>query len=419
MHPLGHTRTRRVAVALVVAFLVLAAFPGVVSADTRVQPQVTVAAGETLDGDLTTVAASVVILGTVDGDVTALAGQVTVRGRVTGDVTAVAGRVEVDGVVDGDLRTIGGATTVDGAVSGDVDAVVVNTSLTGRVGGDVDAVGGFVAVSPDARVDGGLRTTAVVTSVDGRVGAGESPGSGVPTENTSAAVFVPNPLRLAAIPAQTPFAGPGTATAVVAPAVEALPAQIGGLRVSLFDAYRLVVTMLLGGLLLLLLPRFSADVADAVVTHPGPVALAGFAVLIVTPTILLVLALSVFGLPLALAGAALLAVASWVGSVYGRYAVGAWAVSTVARGTRRLDAEIELPENRWLDLFVGVVLVWLVVQLPVVGAAVDALVLALGLGSLVRLGYGAYHRHERSGAATSSSDAATVADGGPSDRVDR
>lgn len=437
MSHLDSTRRRRASAALVVALVVLAGVPAPAAADTRVEPRVTVPAGETVDGDLTTAAATVVIRGTVDGDVTALAGDVRVRGRVTGDVTAFAGRVEVAGTVAGDLRAFGGVAGVGGRVGGDLDAVVVNTSVAGRVGGDTEVVGGFVAVDPGARLGGGLRTAAVVTSVEGRVGVGGSTtaadSSG--TDSSAAAgsdgnadVDGASDDAVAAVPLSTLFdrgrnlagsvdgdaALPGPLPVAALPAVpsQVSPDGVDAVRFSVLDGYRLVVTLLVGGLLLLALPRFSADVAALVAERPGSVAVAGLAVLVLAPILLVVLALSVFGLPLALAGAALLAIAAWIGSVYGRYAVGVRAVAATAGVARRVGVDVDTPRNRWLDLVVGVALVGLVVRLPVVGVALDTVVLALGLGALARLAYGAYRRHERAEAAPD----VAAADGGGQSR---
>ena len=73
---------------------------------------VTIKAGEEVEGDLVVFDGDVVIKkeGKVDGDLVAIGGDVEVAGEVDGDLAAIGGnvRLEATAVVDGDLATFGG-----------------------------------------------------------------------------------------------------------------------------------------------------------------------------------------------------------------------------------------------------------------------------------------------------------------------
>ena len=115
---------------------------------------------------------------------------------------------------------------------------------------------------------------------------------------------------------------------------------------------------------------------------------------------LLLLALSLFGLPLAPVGALLFLTLSWVGAVYGRLAIGAWLLDGVPP-PRLATVGVDRPpiDNRWAALLVGSLLVGVLIQMPYLGPAVDTVVVALGLGALVRIVIRTYRRTERSKAA--------------------
>src|SRR5215216_1597039 len=74
--------------------------------------EVTVPAGETVQGDLIASGGTVRIDGRVDGDLVASGGQVTVAGTITGDLVAAAGSTTISGTVDGDARLATGQATI-------------------------------------------------------------------------------------------------------------------------------------------------------------------------------------------------------------------------------------------------------------------------------------------------------------------
>ncbi len=292
---------------------------------------------------------------TVD-DLEAFGGTVVVRGTVTGDVSAVGGdvRIERTGEVGGDLEAAGGSVTIAGSVDGDVDVGAGSLSITeeGTVGDDVTAGVGT------ATIDGAIEGDAEIGADTVRLGetasiAGDLRYSGDLEGNTDAVageIERDASLGVDVAPTVQPFAS------------------------WLFAAYALAVNLLLGALLLGLFPRFSDGVADRVASGPLRSGLAGLAALIGIPVLLLALAISVVGLPLSLVGGFAFALLVWVGIVYGRFAVAAWALSLVGLG------------NRWLALVVGLVAGALLSRLPVpiVGEAIGLVVLLLGLGGLVR-----------------------------------
>lgn len=418
-------RLDHILVAAFVLFVVVAMVPGTVAATNEVGVSVVVERGETLDDDLTAGAGSVLILGTVNGDVTALAGNVVVTGEVTGDVTAVGGNVEVVGEVGGSVTTFAINYGVSGVVGGDVDAIVGALAINGTVGGNTEAIGIFTEVERGGRIVGTLQTTAYRTAVNGtvlgtpaRTGnetvagnettvAGETTQRGGGDEesndgNQTAAAQDRDPPEIDGDGSLSDAAANQFVTndalisthGVGGTVLQIVPGLGRGDSLSIFDAYGFLVNLLLGAILVGWLPNFSTDVASLVTRHPIRSGLAGVGVLIAAPIVLLVLALSFFGFPLALAGGALYLVASWVGVAYGRFAVGTWVFVAAAQALAYADIETETVRNRWARLLTGYVIVALLLRVPYLGTVVDGVVLALGIGALSSVAYEAYQRSE-------------------------
>lgn len=113
--------------------------------------------GEALHNDLVATGA-VVVDGVVDGDCVSLGSSVTVNGEVRGDVVALGGLAVVAGNVTGDLAVLGGPTRISGTVRGDVAALGGDVTLESRsvVDGDVALLGGKLIKAKGAVVRGSV-----------------------------------------------------------------------------------------------------------------------------------------------------------------------------------------------------------------------------------------------------------------------
>lgn len=345
---------RRSGLLLAVAVLVaLAAVPAPVAADeTRSGSTVIVEEDETVGEDLTVFGGTLIVRGTVEGDLTAFTGNVFIDGRVNGNVDAFSGNVRVNGTVTGDVRGFGGnvALAESGRIGGQFEAAGGNVVLDGEVGGDARLGAGTISVGPNAVVGGDLAYDGDLALADGARIEGQV------TQSDDAGI------------------------------------EVGGPAVSNWVGwvYGLLVNLLLGAVLLTVLPGFSREVTRRATDAPLRSAGVGLLLFVAIPVLLILLLVTIVGIPLSLSGAVVYALLLWVGTVYGMYAVGVWGLSLA-------DAD-----NRWLALVVGVVAVSLVGLIPLLGGLVQFAVLLLGFGALalsVRARYRG-RRTARRGAAT-------------------
>ena len=324
---------------------------------------------ETFDGQLDATAGAVVVAGTVDGDVSAAAGSVLVTdsGRVTGDLNATAGSVLVEGRVDGDLTVASAALELreGSSVGGSVEAGVADARLAGSIGGDATLDASTAAVAPTATIGGSLTYSSEATTVaDGATINGEV------TRNEDLVVAQPNV-----------FGGGGSG-----PDLPTIPAWVGAV-------YSGLTSLLLGAILLVATPKFSRRLTEVGTTEPLRTGGIGLATLLGTPVALVILAVTIVGIPLSIVGFIIFGAVVWAATVYGAVVFGTWLLSL---GDYR---------NRWAALVVGVVAVAVARQIPVVGGVTRLAVLLLGLGALATALY------ELRG--TDDADGDTVGEGTP------
>lgn len=346
----------RLLVALAVLSLVVAVAPATVAAqsDGATGATVVVEEDETVDS-LEAVAGTVLIEGTVTGDVDAVAGDVRIAetGTVEGDLESAAGSVTIDGTVDGTMEAAGGSVTIaaNGTVGGPISIGAAHVTIDGSVESDAEIGAETIQLGDEATIAGDLRYGG---SLEGNTDAV----AGEIEEDPSIGVDL------------TP------------PAMPVLD--------WVFTLYALVLNLLLGAALLALFPRFSDRVADRVASRPVRTGLTGLAAVVGVPILLIALAITIVGIPFAIAGAFGFALFVWIGVVYGRFAVAAWLLSLLS------------VENRWLALVVGMVGGALLTLVPYLGGLLTLLIVLLGLGALAAGLYGqlrASRRQEPPGAA--------------------
>jgi cytoskeletal protein CcmA (bactofilin family) len=336
--------TSRSALALLLVLaLALSVVPGLAAAETRTGGTVVVGPDETVRGNLDAFAGSVVVRGTVTGDVNAAAGDVFVAegARVGGDLNAAAGSVRIAGTVEGSVSGgAGDVTVLESGTVGSLEAGAGSVRIDGTVTGDATVgaetlvVGSTGIVAGDLRYDAGEFVNE--GTVEGRVVRDRSIAQGPEFE------------------------------------------PVGGVGETILDVYGFLVGLVLGAILLLVLPGFSSRVADRAVSDPLRSGGVGLLALVGVPLALVLFAITIIGIPITVVGALLFAVVAWVGTVYGRFAVGEWLT------------ELADVENRWVALLVGFLAVAVGVRLPLVGGLVELVVFLLGLGALALVAYDRY-----------------------------
>ncbi|WP_331232619.1 bactofilin family protein [Natronorarus salvus] len=338
------TISRHVLVFLVVGALVLGLIPGIAAAQTGASGTVIVEEGETVS-EVNAVAGAILVQGTVTGDVSGAAGNVLIEGTVEGDVSTATGNLRITGAVDGDVAAGAGDIHIDegATIGGDLDAGAGTIRIDGAIGGDVTIGADTIQLGDEAEIAGSL-------TYDGTLEGNLDAVAGEITRDRTIGVSI-------------------------GPDLQPLASWV-------FTVYAFVLNLLLGAVLLALFPRFSEDVADRVSTEPVKTGLVGLGLFIAVPLVLVLVALTVIGIPLSIGGAIAFAFLLWIGVVYGRFAIGAWLLSLAGM------------DNLWLALVGGLLVGAVLSQVPFIGGLLNVVILLLGLGALAT-GLYEYRRRSR------------------------
>lgn len=322
--------------------------------------------------------------GPVNGDLIAAAGRINVNHAVSGDAVLAAGSIEVYGNIGDDLRAAGGVV-----------------SVSGRVAGEAMLAGGSIALGPDAEVSGHIRLAGNDVVVGGRMR------NGLKVYGNKILVLgeVYGPVELAG--EQIEILGSarilGDITYSSNHQIKIDPgAKIAGTVTRVSDTFEiprprleipglpalrplLLLGLLAAGLLLVaLFPRFTQAALQAFGAAPLKSLGLGTAIFFSLPPVILLLVITIIGIPIALALAAIYSMALLAG-----YLIIAFFIGNRLLGLARKPA---VSGFGWRagSLAAALLLLWLVHTLPYIGNLAIFIALLAGLGAMVLQAFSNY-----------------------------
>jgi hypothetical protein len=319
--------------------------------------------------------------GPIHGDLVAAAGRISAEYPIDGDAVLAAGSIDVRGRIGEDLRVAGGFVTLAGPVHG--EALVVAGSIAfgpdSDVGGRAWLAGGDVVVAGRFRreVKVYARNILVLGHVTGNVHFFGTTIELLPTARIDGNVtYVSNtPIRI----------HPG---ANVTGKVTREPGRLPTLRMPGWPPFRpLIMFGLLaaGALLLALFPRFTASTVQTVRGSPlGSLGL-GTAIFFSLPPVILLLVISIIGIPIALVLAGVYAAALLAGFLMAAFFVGERLLQLARRRAAAAGYWARIG-----TLAIALLILWLVRHIPYAGGLLILLALVIGLGAMALQAFSRY-----------------------------
>lgn len=349
---------------------------------------ITIGQDEIIEGPYIKYGNNVTISGTVNGDVFVAGSFVTVDGKINGDLIVGGGAIFIKGEVSDDVRAGGGMVTIDGKVGRSVTALAGTVTL----GSDADVDGDVLAVGNNfvhlGNIDGKLQVYTNEATLAGRIGKNvEAKTDRVAVLKT--AILDRNLLytsdKEASVSAEARIAGAvkrmptGRALAQIAPG-----AQRGLSRVRFRINFLSYLSMLLLGLIFLkIAPRQVMAVSKLIGERPWRALGLGLLALVLTPIAVVILIISIIGVPLA----------AILGAVYILWISISSLFTGLFVGQKVFDL-VNLKENRYVMLAVGLLLLQFVLALPTVGGFVRLLSILVAVGAMLTLKWEALKRLE-------------------------
>ncbi len=324
--------------------------------------EVIVAKDTVIKGSLLAAGSSVIVDGTIQGDLYCVGQTIIVRGTITGDVLCAGQTLDISGTVDGNIRSIGQLLTIAGPVKRNVvvagqtvrvapEAVIAGELLAAgqtillnsSIGGDVNAAAESVSLGEKARIAGNFTYTSPT----------------VASEATGAAITG----KVSHIISKKLEPKPLTANKLM-PKANPWPARAAG---------AIVFYLIVGALVVLLAKNKVMQITAQMLARPWFDGLVGFLTMIAAPIAIMMVAITIIGIPIAIILGIIFAVMIVLSRVY---------VSVIV-GNKLLAAIGRTKSGLLLQVSIGVIIIELVAKVPVLGFFVTAAATLWGLGGIV------------------------------------
>lgn len=301
-----------------------------------------VAIGGQVTQDILSIGRNVVVTGTIEGDVRIAGFDVTPDAQIGGDLMAAGNKVIVPSgsVVGGNAWLAGHDLDLLGNVDGNVHAAARNIRLAGSIGGDVELAGESITIASTAVISGDLTYR---SSTDATI----EPGA----EILGDTIFI---------------------------RAEAPRDMVGGVlaSVSAFGMMFLVGLFLLGALQILIFPDSAAGPAKRMDRNPWLALGVGALILVAGPIAIVLLGISVIGIPITIVLAASYVIALFIG-----FLVAAGALGRLGARLIGWSADVSF-WTRVAALAAGLLFLVIVSVIPVIGPLAWCAAAAAGLGAL-------------------------------------
>ncbi len=324
-------------------------------------------------GDFTAFGGSVVAAARIVGDGLLVGGSVNSRARISGDLRAVGGSINIGEPIAGDLTALGLSVSDSGRVTGNVFIIAANTTLTNGATGPVTIYGNNISLAGDFSDDvdiiaSGRIALKASTTIRGKLSY----------EAPEMAILPASARVLGGIKYTNASYLPDIGTSRVLALVS----------VGFFLFVRILGALILAGLLAGLFPRLAEALVERAYVAPARsillTMLLGFGILVATPVLIVLLALTFVGLGLALLLFILYALLVLFALLYAGILLG----SILARQFARREIVL------WRDGVFGMLALSLVALIPVVGPFILLFFAIFSAGALLLIFFNFAFPHE-------------------------
>jgi cytoskeletal protein CcmA (bactofilin family) len=330
----------------------------------------------------------------INDDIYFAGSSVIVDGTINGDLVAAAGEIRVTGTINGGIIAAGGSIIVNGNVSGDIRAAGGEVRIGGDVGDNVLAFAGQFVLEKDARIARDLTLGAGNAVIDGAVngningGASELEMRGVTKGNVT--LGIDNNIKIfsgATIGGNLEYTAPhqGEISGIVSGKTtyketpvkkEDLTSKMEGEILGYF--WLLVI----GIVSLMLAPGLTQKNSDSVPVKPLKNLLWGLMFLIITPIVVILLLITVIGIPLSLIVLVIYIIFLYISRIYVGFWVGQYVLKKLHKETR----------FKVLTMALGLLIVFIGINLPIIGIFIHLVILLIGLGAIILTEYDVYQK---------------------------
>jgi cytoskeletal protein CcmA (bactofilin family) len=354
-------------------------------APATVQQTIIVPKTETINDNYVRFGNTIIIDGDVQGDVIVGGMSITINGAVAGDVLAAGQTITINGAVAGNVRVIGTTITINGTVGKNVNIAAQSATLseTAKVGWSVS----FAAMSftSDASISGNIYGYGSIVTLNNAINnnvtlqLGENGQATLDQKTVIGGRFQYTGNKSAIIQTGAQIKGQTvhqTWTQEISKTKKFLSTSW-----MYFRLIQLFGLLLVGTLVVSFFKKTTDSLSDKIRSRPGKTILWGLLYAIATPIVMVLLALTIIGIPLALIITVLYMIVIYISLVLAGTVLGRWLFSILQKNATAQPAKSSL---LWA-MIIGTCILFLITMTPWIGPLVSFISFLVTLGAIGEL----------------------------------
>jgi len=344
----------------------------------------------------------------VNDDLYLFGSGITIDGTVNGDVIAFGNNIVVNGPVNGSINSVGNYTVIKGQVKGSVRAAASNLEVDSSIGGDLVAAASRIDIMPSGSVGRDLLTAAATVYVEGPVAkdirgsAGDliinsSVGGNVNVEcravTLEPAASISGDLTYKSenlaeqaggsvvkgqvkqlVPPPPPPSPFGEAAGKIAAWAASATVLFIVIMLILFAFFKFIAAFITGIIFILVARKYVPGLVETLKRQPWPCLGYGALLFFLTPIAIVIAFILIITIPLGLAGLILYFLAIYLAKIFTALFIGKWML--------RQGADTTATGPLIGALALGLLIVYVVSAIPVIGCLSDLAAVLFGLGAI-------------------------------------
>ncbi|MDD2807402.1 MAG: polymer-forming cytoskeletal protein [Patescibacteria group bacterium] len=347
------------------------------------QSNITVAAGDIIDGNFIRFGSNIQIDGAINGDVLVAGSNIDINGPVAGDIIAFGSNIKINSSVGGSVRAIAPNIEINGEVQRNIWLLSTNVKYgeQATTGWDFDAITsaaelkGKIIGSAKIKADNVVLAGAIAKNADVSLGRSGK----LLIESTG--LVDGNLIYRAKDQTQLELKDGGKVTGTTERQDLELSSAIDWKKT--FNVANLFLqTILFFGLLVIgviiisLVPKIMLNFSEVFEQTPAKALGWGLVYLMVTPLVSLLLFFTIIGIPLAIILLIGFTISLYLAKILAGFGIGLWLFNKI-KGENKYQGSLIWP------MVVGLLVVTIIGMIPIIGWAVKFLLILWSLGALL------------------------------------
>ena len=384
----GIKRMKKLKVLIPLCFALLLIAPFCAKAyEVKTANSVYIGKDEVISGNLYTAGSNITIDGKINGDIFCAAQTVIINGPVTGDIFCAAQAININGEVGGSVRVAGSSLNINGKIGHNVMAAGASIILSksAQVGWDMLVGGAFVDIR--GKINGDLHGGGSNVTVAGEIGKNirlrldrnpKMQNNGIDFSNDNGlviskeAIIGGNVIYTDGLDAKI-----DNGAKIKGEVTHNLPKQIEKKQMAAFWAWSKIIgffsALVIGLVLITIGKKQILDLCKILAEKAWPSIGWGAVVLFIGPIIVIILLITIIGIPLALISFAFWLIAIYIAKIMAGIFIGQSFIAKVI--PKQKDSLI------WA-MIIGIFILYLLISIPFIGGLISFLAVLWGIGGI-------------------------------------